>query len=92
MALRVRVEVLEEARKRKKYSLSKLSRRADLGYSTVYNIFNGTTKDPSIQTIGAITRVLGLSLEEVTIEIPDEEEDEKGNIRTPGFASPLLVT
>jgi transcriptional regulator with XRE-family HTH domain len=87
MFYRVRLDVIEEARKKRKLSLSALSRRADLGYTTVYNIFNGKTIDPGLQTLGAIARVLSLSLEQIVEEVPQGETE--GQIWTPGLVKAI---
>lgn len=68
---RVRTEELHRLAKEQGLDPAKISRRADLGYTTVYALWDGSTKNPGLQTIAAIARVLGVR----TADLIEDELD-----------------
>ncbi len=68
---RVRIREIAEARG---LDVAKLSRRADLAYRTVWQLWNDPDRDVSIKTLGKIADALGVP---VTDLIEEEAEATK---------------
>lgn len=68
---RIKVEEIRRIAEERGLDPAKISRRADLGYTTVYSIWDGSTKNPGLQTLAAIARVLGVR----TIDLIEDEEE-----------------
>jgi transcriptional regulator with XRE-family HTH domain len=50
-------------RKEKKWSQERLAREADIPFTTLTKIENGTTKNPSIETLIKIANALGVTVD-----------------------------
>lgn len=72
--LRVR-EVAQE----KGLDIAKLSRRADLAYKTVWQLWNDPDKDVSIKTLGKLADALGVPINDLI----DSNGDRPREIRVP---------
>jgi transcriptional regulator with XRE-family HTH domain len=68
MRLRLKVKEIAEARG---YNQSSLARKADVDFKTVKRIFRDPYRDVVISTLFKISRVLGVSLEDLVEEVPD---------------------
>lgn len=56
------LEKISEYKKRLNLTTEELSKRSGVPIGTLNKILNGTTKDPKLETLKSIARVLGLSL------------------------------
>ena len=54
------VEKLNEERKKRKMSVEELAQKAGLPKSTIEKILFGITKNPRLDTVGALERALGI--------------------------------
>ena len=70
---RVRIRELAEA---KGLDVAKLSRRADLAYRTVWQLWNDPDRDVSIKTLSKIAEALGVRVTELIEDEPAEVADE----------------
>jgi transcriptional regulator with XRE-family HTH domain len=57
---RINVALLRSLAQEQGHTAASLSRAADLGYSTVYKVWEGSTPKPNLQTIEALARALGV--------------------------------
>ena len=64
----LRLRVKEFAQKRG-YSMGKLSRAADVDYTTIKRMFDDKNYSPTIETLWKIKKVLQVSLDELVEEI-----------------------
>ena len=80
------LEKINQLRKAKELTSKQLSEQSGVPLGTLNKILSGTTKDPKLETLKAITKVLGCSLDdfddskvlfgnkiEITLK-PDEED------------------
>jgi predicted transcriptional regulator len=72
MAARVNTSLLRKLATEKGLTAASLSRAANLGYSTVYKVWDGATPKPNLQTIEAIARVLGVKTTDLIEEYTEE--------------------
>ncbi len=70
------IKTLNEERKRLGLSVEELAERAGLPKSTLEKILFGVVKNPRIDTVQAIERVLGLDEKKSVIERPTSEIEE----------------
>lgn len=75
---RLRVREVAEA---KGLDIAKLSRRADLAYKTVWQLWNDPDKDVSIKTLGKLADALGVPINDLI----DSNGDRPREIRVPGL-------
>ncbi|MCB9789981.1 helix-turn-helix transcriptional regulator [Candidatus Nomurabacteria bacterium] len=61
-------ENIKRLRLEKDWSQEKLSREADIPFTTFTKIENGTTKNPSVETIAKIAKALNVTLDELIKE------------------------
>ncbi|HLZ64015.1 MAG TPA: helix-turn-helix transcriptional regulator [Ktedonosporobacter sp.] len=69
--IRLRVKELAEPRG---FNISSLSRKADLGFSTVKRIWNDPYHDAAISTLDKLSQALKLPIQDLFEQIPDEKE------------------
>ena len=69
--LRLKIKELAES---KGISQGKLSRMADVGYSTIRRIFDDPHYSVSFTTLERIAKALGVPAIELLEEVPDEQE------------------
>ena len=62
--------VVQEARRRHGYTQQTLCQKSGLSYSTLAKIERGAIKSPSIFTIQQIATTLGMSLDELMVDVP----------------------
>lgn len=67
----IRLKVKEIA-ERKKISMTRLSRIADINYKTIRALFTDPYRDVAYSTLLKLSRALGVSIEELVEEVPDE--------------------
>jgi hypothetical protein len=68
------------------WDISRLSRRADLGYGTVYNIWKHNTTSPDLLTLAKIAYVLRVPMETlyaVVLNDPEEKQEIVDLIKPP---------
>lgn len=66
----VRLRVKQVA-KEKGMSMGKLSRQANLDYNTVKRLFDDTHYSPTIDTLYAVAKVLGVTVDDLIEKEPD---------------------
>ncbi|HAE82092.1 MAG TPA: XRE family transcriptional regulator [Ktedonobacter sp.] len=66
----LRLKVKDIARERG-LSMGKLSRLADVDYTTIKRMFDDANYSPTIETLWKIKRVLQVSLDELVEEVPN---------------------
>ncbi len=71
LVMRIRLKVKEVA-SAKKVTAAKLSRQADLNYTTVLALFNKPDRDVSILTLEKVAHVLGVPVTSLYEVLPDE--------------------
>ena len=71
MRLKLRVQEVAEVRG---WNAPRIARRADLGDTTVYNLWNGITQDPGLLTLHRIAVVLGVPVTDLYEVISEELE------------------
>lgn len=59
----VDIEMLKAAKKKCKMTFDELSERSGIPLSTIYDIFRGVTTSPRVDTMEALEKALGLSVE-----------------------------
>jgi transcriptional regulator with XRE-family HTH domain len=69
---RVRIREIAEA---KGLDVAKLSRRADLAYGTVWQLWNDPERDVSIKTLGKLAEALGVPLTSLIEDDPAPEPE-----------------
>lgn len=62
---RLRIKELANTRE---LNIAQLARRADMSYTTVYDLWNGKAKDVSVKTLDRIAAALGVSTRELFAE------------------------
>jgi transcriptional regulator with XRE-family HTH domain len=67
------LEIINELRKKKNLTSEQLSSKSGVPLGTLNKILNGTTKDPKLETLKALARVLECSLDDFD-DIPKEEK------------------
>lgn len=72
---RLRVREVAEA---KGLDISKLSRRADLAYKTVWQLWNDPDKDVSIKTLGKLADALGVTVNDLIGPSFEEQPAKEG--------------
>jgi len=65
--LRLRVKEVAQA---KGYNMSKLSRATDVSFTTIKRMWTKPYSGATIDTLGKIARVLGVTLGDLTEEVP----------------------
>lgn len=72
------LDKIEEYKKKLGLTSAELAERAGIPKTTLDKILSGVTKDPKLETLKAIARVLGLSLDDFDdkIELTDPKEYE----------------
>lgn len=71
------LEKISEYKKKLGITTDELSKRSGIPLGTLNKILSGATKDPKLETLKAIARVLGLSLDDfddMEIEKPQEPD------------------
>lgn len=58
------LEIINKLKKEKKLTSEQLSKESRVPLGTLNKILNGTTKDPKLETLKALARVLGCSLDD----------------------------
>ena len=69
--IRLRVKELAE---QKGFNISSLSRKADVGFSTVKRIFRDPYKEVTTTTLEKLARALGVPTADLIEDVPDEEK------------------
>ncbi len=69
--VRLRVRELAETQG---LDITRLARRADLGYPTVAALWNDTAERPALKTLAAVARVLGVKTGELIVDEAEEEQ------------------
>lgn len=72
MKFRLKVKEVAQA---KHYSMSKLSRRADLDKASVKRLYDDPTYNPSLLTMLRVAKALHVRLGDLVEVLPDDEED-----------------
>ncbi len=67
---RTKIREIAEA---KKFNASSLSRRADLAYGTVWQIWNDPARDVSLRTLEKIAAALGVPVSDLIEEQPQSD-------------------
>jgi len=67
----VRLRVKQVA-KEKGMSMGKLSRTADLDYNTVKRLYDDEHYSPSIDTLYKVSKALGVKVDDLIEEVPDD--------------------
>lgn len=67
------LEIIEEYKRKLGLTTAQLAERSGIPKGTLDKILSGVTKDPKLETLKAIARVLGLSLD----DFDDEHNKEK---------------
>ena len=67
------LEIINELRKQKGFTSEKLSKESGVPLGTLNKILNGTTKDPKLETLKALARVLECSLDDFD-DTPKKEQ------------------
>ncbi len=71
------LEKIEEYKKKLGLTSAELAERAGIPKTTLDKILSGVTKDPKLETLKAIARVLGLTLDDFDDrDIPDSKKPE----------------
>lgn len=70
------LDKINEYKKLLGITTEELSRRSGVPIGTLNKILSGATKDPKLETLKAIARVLGLTLN-------DFDDEASGNVKTP---------
>lgn len=83
--VKLKVREIAEARGINK---AKLSRRSDLGLTTINEIWDGTRQDVRISTLEAIARVLGVKVVDL---IEEAEEDQNSIAADDQIETPVLA-
>ena len=65
------LEIIEEYKKKLGLTTAELAERSGVPKGTLDKILSGVTKDPKLETLKAIARVLGLSLDDFDDTIED---------------------
>jgi DNA-binding Xre family transcriptional regulator len=68
----IRLKVREIA-EQKHISMTRLSRIADVNYKTVQAIFHDPYRDVAYSTLLKLSRALGVSINDIAVEEPDEQ-------------------
>ncbi|PRR77647.1 helix-turn-helix protein [Clostridium liquoris] len=70
------LEIIEELKKKKNLTSKELSEMSGVPLGTLNKILNRTTKDPKLETLKALSKVLGCTLDDFDddIEIKDKKE------------------
>ena len=71
------LDKIEEYKKKLGLTSAELAERAGIPKTTLDKILSGVTKDPKLETLKAIARVLGLSLD----DFDDRESTDKANTK-----------
>lgn len=71
----VNIEAWNKARKQKKITLDDLAKQTAISISTIKDIFRGKTENPRIDTVQAIERALGISMEQPAEKVNSNAED-----------------
>jgi len=66
----LRLKVKDIARERG-LSMGKLSRLADVDYTTIKRMYDDKKYSPTIETLHKVAKVLGVSLDELVEEVPN---------------------
>jgi transcriptional regulator with XRE-family HTH domain len=75
------LEKINELKKKKGLTSEQLSNGSGVPLGTLNKILNGTTKDPKLETLKALARVLGCKLDDFDDSQPNKEES-KNNLET----------
>ena len=59
------LEIIQELKKEKGLTIEELSAKSGVPIGTLNKILSGQTKDPKLETLKALTRVLGCSLDDL---------------------------
>ncbi|RXI55260.1 XRE family transcriptional regulator [Clostridium tetani] len=70
------LEIIEKLKKEKGFTSKQLSQKSGVPKGTLDKILNGTTKDPKLETLKSLSRVLGCTLD----DFDDKTETEMENI------------
>lgn len=70
------LDKIEEYKKKLGLTSAELAERAGIPKTTLDKILSGVTKDPKLETLKAIARVLGLSLDDFDDKQPAKEKKE----------------
>ncbi|MBO0782855.1 MAG: helix-turn-helix transcriptional regulator [Ktedonobacteraceae bacterium] len=73
----IRLKVKEIA-EQKRISMTRLSRIADINYKTIRALFSDPYRDVAYSTLLKLSRALGVPVEALVEEVPDEENEEDG--------------
>jgi len=71
MIIRLRVKEIAE---QKGFNISSLSRKADVGFSTVKRIFRDPYKEVTTTTLEKLARALGVPTADLIEDVPDTEK------------------
>lgn len=74
----INYELLEEARKERKWSMAQTAEFADVPEGTTKNILNGTTLNPGAESLGKLCRTLGVPIEKVLRQDEQKQIEKQG--------------
>jgi DNA-binding Xre family transcriptional regulator len=75
--LRLRVKEVAQA---KGYDMSKLSRATDISFNTIKRLWQKPYEGANVQTLARIAKVLDVTINDLTEEVPDEKAPDNTNI------------
>lgn len=87
------LEIINELRKKKGLTSEQLSVKSGVPLGTLNKILNGTTKDPKLETLKALARVLECSLDDFDDNPKKEESNffETGEFTDPKVAMQFIL-
>ena len=73
------LEVINVLKKKKRLTSEQLSNESGVPLGTLNKILNGTTKDPKLETLKALARVLDCRLDDFDDSKPNKQKEEPKN-------------
>lgn len=74
---------IQEVAEERGWNASRLGRAADISQAAMYALWHGRVKDPGLQTLAALARVLGVRV----ADLIEEDEGAEGDRNAPALAA-----